>query len=266
MSETRPCPDCGHPNPIGAASCDACNFPLQSTPAETGHPAATGPAAKAQGEPLEVPRRPLRRPARRAAPLAGQTVSLWLFFGAVAAAILIYTAIDANRQRNSARPPVEGSSADQQKQAEAAQAVLARDSTDVDAHVALANVLYDTGNWNEAIVHYRAALRRDSTRVPSIVDLGVCYYNLGDTPDAERLFLLALSKDPHQPVALFNLGIVNERRERYDEALRYYHRALESGPGEDARNAIIAAVERMQQKTGKQAGPLPGGAGAAGGP
>ena len=185
---------------------------------------------------------------RRGAPLAGQSVPLWLFFGAVLTAILLWTAIDANRQRTQQSLAVEGAKPDQQHAADAAQKALARDSSDIEAHIALANVLYDTGNWPAAIVHYRAAVRRDSSRVPPLVDLGVCYYTLGETSEAERIFELALARDPRQPVALFNLGIVGEQRDQLDQALRYYHRAMEAAPSDEVRQALATAIQRAEQK------------------
>ena len=30
MTETIPCPDCGHRNPAGSVHCEACNFPIVS--------------------------------------------------------------------------------------------------------------------------------------------------------------------------------------------------------------------------------------------
>jgi len=190
--------------------------------------------------------------------MAGQSVSLWLLFGTFAAALLIYTAVKANLDR--ARTPVEGAQPNQQQRVDELRDRLAKDSTDASAHVELANVLYDTGNWSDAIVHYRAALRRDSTQASVLVDLGVCYYNLGDSRDAERCFEQALRHDPHQPVALFNLGVVNERREQYDLALQFYHRALESSPPEEMKPVLVSAMQRVQQKTGRKPKPLPDGA------
>jgi tetratricopeptide (TPR) repeat protein len=93
----------------------------------------------------------------------------------------------------------------------------------------------------------------------ALVDLGVCYYNLGDTPEAERHFTLALRRDPHHPVALFNLGIVHERRSEWERALEYFHRALQSQPPEAMREPLMEAMARVQEKTGKQAAPLPDG-------
>ena len=33
MPESKRCPDCGHENPPGSESCEACNFPLAGLPA-----------------------------------------------------------------------------------------------------------------------------------------------------------------------------------------------------------------------------------------
>lgn len=249
------CPSCGFRNPPDATACGSCNYPL--TPlargADAGEPA---PGASLAGAPsYEPPQRQLTRPQRRAAPLQGQSVWLWLLFGTFAAGVLIYTAINANRQR-AVEAPVAGSSNEQQQTVDRAHEALAADSTNVEAHLALANVLYDTANWDDAIVHYRAVLRRDSTRVPVIVDLGVAYYNLGDSKQAEQLFRRALELDPHQTIALYNLGIVSERRGEMARALEYYHRALETAPPEELKGAIVSAVERTSQQAGKRAPPL----------
>lgn len=181
--------------------------------------------------------------------------TLWITFGTICAVVVLFIALKANVDR--ASQPVPGSSQDQQKRADEVREALAKDSTDVNARIALADILYNTANWSEAIVHYRSAIRQDSTRAAAIVDLGVCYYNLGDTNEAERLFQLALARDPNQPIALFNLGIVSEHREQYDEALRYFHRALQSGPPPDMAEPIARSLERVMKKQGKEPPPLP---------
>jgi cytochrome c-type biogenesis protein CcmH/NrfG len=249
MSEINRCPDCGHVNPPGSASCEACNFPL--SPPE---PAAAEPRPSTAAPSIPRPRRPLRR---RPRPASNQALQLWLLFGFIAAAVVTYVAVKANLDR--ASQPIEGSNAEQQKEADRLTAALAKDSTDVDANIALANILYDTGNWSAAVGHYRTAIARDSSRVHAIVDLGVCYYNLGDASQAQRVFLLALEKDPHQPVALFNLGIVHERQSDYAGALQYFHRALESAPPEDMKQTLVEAMQRVQKEAGTSAPPLPGG-------
>jgi tetratricopeptide (TPR) repeat protein len=152
--------------------------------------------------------------------------------------------------------PIQGAKEDQQKRADQFRAVLAKDSTNVEAHVGLGDVLYDTGNWSDAIVEYRAALRRDSTLTSTLVDLGVCYFNLGRADDAQDLFQRALVREPHQPIALFNMGIVNESAGNNQQALDYFHKAIENHPPPDMQKALAEAVNRVSAKLGKKPPPL----------
>lgn len=256
MSDTIRCPDCGHENPPGLTECAACGFPLVPEPGNRGAngPAAEPPPAAPTGEPTTAPYipRPIRRPPRPR-PNA-QAATLWLIFGTFCALVVIGVAIKTNVDR--ASQPIEGSSPVQQASADSVLATLQRDSTNVAARVRLGDILYDTANWSEAIVQYRAAIRMDSSLTSSLVDLGVCYYNLGAGEQAERHFLLALQRDPHQPVALFNLAIVYEGRKDYKKAIQLFHRALETQPPDEMRQAVIAAMERIQQAQGLKAGPL----------
>jgi tetratricopeptide (TPR) repeat protein len=216
---------------------------------------APGPepgAAPPQAGMPYVPR-PIRRPPRPR-PNA-QAATLWLIFGSFCAIVVIGVAIKANVDR--ATQPVEGSSPVQQATADSVLGLIQRDSTNVEARVRLGDILYDTANWSDAIVQYRAALRMDSSRTASLVDLGVCYYNLGASDEAERHFLLAIARDPHQPVALFNLGVVYEGRKEYKRAVDLFHRSLDSGPPDEMKPAIVAAMARIQQEQGLKAPPLP---------
>lgn len=272
MSATIRCPDCGKDNPAGSESCAACGFPLAGEPEM---PAAGSPPRSDPLEPFPAePRnpdpgaagsrpapgvaRPLPfRPRRQRPRPAAQALSLWLVFGTFCALVLVWVAFKANYDR--AVQPIPGSTEAQQSRADSLRRVLARDSTDLGARIRLADILYDTGNWAEAIVHYRSVVRQDSSLATALVDLGVCYYNLGHTQEAEQHFLLALQRDPHHPVALFNLGIVYERRGEHRKALQQFHRALQSDPPEAMRDALLEAMTRVQAKIGRPARPLPEG-------
>ena len=250
MSDTIHCPDCGHENPPGFDACAACGFPLTEAGGSAARGAEETPAESS--EPRIYVRRPRPRPIRS----SQQATALWLVFGSFAVVLLIVVAVRANLER--AHQPVEGSSSQQQFNADSLFDALQKDSTDVAARVKLGDIFYDTGNWPDAIVHYRAALRMDSSQVSALVDLGVCYYNLGQTDDAERCFTLALKRDAEQPVALFNLGIVHERRKQHRQAMEYYHRALRTQPPEQIKQAIMEAMGRIQKELGLEARPLPG--------
>jgi tetratricopeptide (TPR) repeat protein len=248
MSDTIRCPGCGQENPAGSPSCSHCNYPLQRPPI------APGPAR--EREPEIIIRRPLRRRRRRQAahPTA---LALWLFIGVLTAIALVWTAYSGFRRTNA--PPVEGANEEQSQLVDSLRGALRRDSTDVDALVAYANILYDTANWRDAAEYYARALALDSSHVHAIVDLGVCWYNLGDGRRAEELFQLALKRDAAHPIALFNLGIVNERAGEWDASLRYFHRALESSPPEPMRDAIVQHMRQILERTGRTPPPLEGG-------
>jgi tetratricopeptide (TPR) repeat protein len=254
MTPQERCPSCGQVNEAGASHCSRCNFPLgapepreRPVRAELPFHGPFDPAIR-RVRPIR-PRRPMSREMEQRNHLAILLGGMAVF---VAIGWLVWIAYQGFVKSN-AVAVVDGAGEDQQAAANAARAELARDSTNLNAQIALANVLYDTANWPEAIVHYKSALRLDSTRVSTIVDMGVCYYNLSDVESAEVLFHRALAMDPRQPVALFNLGIVAESRDQRDAALRYYHQAAESGAPAYMQQGIQDAIERVMGKNARKA-------------
>jgi tetratricopeptide (TPR) repeat protein len=253
-STHRACPDCGQDNPAGAEACARCNFPLTDGPSPPAAAKTPDPAPAAVTPPAP-PRRLIEEREKRK--VKDPSLTLWLVIGLLGAISLLFVAVQGFRDSNF--PAVEGAAPEQQMRADEVRAAIEADSTNVTARIVLGDVLYDTGNWTDAIVEYRAALRMDSTRIEALVDLGVCYYNLGFTDLAANHFLLALAKNPLQTVALFNMGILSERRDDPEAALQYYHRALQTEPPERMRPPIVEALTRVQTATGRTAPPLPEG-------
>jgi cytochrome c-type biogenesis protein CcmH/NrfG len=282
MSDTITCPSCTHVNEPGATICAQCNFPLvdgppQAAPAHVMSPPpveaedeapddpapsapAAAPSAPAAHEMPAIDRRRMRpiRP-RRPKP-AEQALQTQLVVGLGGLAIVItilWVAWQGFHKNNAPEQAVPGATQEQMNAISLARGELDRDSTNVNAQIALANVLYDTANWPEAIVHYKSALRLDPTRVTTVVDMGVCYFNLGDATTAESLFDEALTMDPRQPIAMFNLGIVAESRGDNKRALDFFQRALHSSPPPGMTEALNASIQRVQGKAG--GGMPPGG-------
>jgi cytochrome c-type biogenesis protein CcmH/NrfG len=256
MSDSITCPDCGSANPPGSVACARCNFPLVPT-----QPGGTAPAAPpaptpaaAEARPFEPGPRPVRRRRERPNAMEPVQMQLWLITGVAVVLGIVYFAAQGFWKSNV--KPVEGAKPEQQQEADQARGVLAKDSTNLAARIELANVLYDTGNWSEAIVHYRAAARLDPKRPTTLVDMGVCYYNLSQFAAAESLFQQALMLDPMQPVALFNLGIVAENQQRYDQALDFYHRSMQANPPDAMKQPLTEHLKAVMAKTGKSAPPL----------
>jgi cytochrome c-type biogenesis protein CcmH/NrfG len=221
-----------------------------AAPAEP--PAPTPEATEAR--PFDPGPRPVRRRRERPNAMEPVQMQLWLISGVAVVLGLVYFAAQGFWKSNVR--PVEGARPEQQRAADEARSVLAKDSTSLAARIELANVLYDTGNWSEAIVHYRAAERLDPKRPTTLVDMGVCYYNLSQFAVAESLFQHALQLDPMQPVALFNLGVVAESQQRYDQALGFYHRAMQANPPDAMKQPLTEHLKAVMEKTGKSAPPL----------
>lgn len=268
MSETVTCPGCGTANPAGAEQCRNCNFPLGDAPRSAAAPTEAAPEerptpapadAAPTAEPVDLsvllqrPQRP-----RRARPDAMQPIQMqiWLFVGIAVVLGFVYFA--AQGFWSTHVTPVEGASSAEQQRADLARRTLEKDSTNVAARIELANVLYDTGNWSEAIVHYRSAERLDPHRSTTVVDMGVCYYNLSAFAAAESLFNRALAIDPKQMFALFNLGIVAESRSDWNGAVRYFHQVMELNPPEGMRPIVEQHLQAAMEKTGRKAPPLGG--------
>ena len=257
MSDSVICPGCGAENPAEAVACTRCNFPLaQTTPpvaAAAEEPAGT-PSVAAAARPFDPGPRP-KRP-RRARPNSMEPVQvqLWLVAGVAVVLGLVYFAAQGFWKSNI--KPVEGARPEQQQQADLARNTLAKDSTNLAARIALANVLYDTGNWSEAIIHYKSARRLDPARPTTLVDMGVCYYNLSQFAAAESLFQHAIALDPMQPVALFNLGIVAETQQHYEQALDFYHRSMQANPPDGMKQPLMDHLKSVMEKTGKGAPPI----------
>ena len=257
MSDNVTCPGCGASNPAGVEICGQCNFPLaQATPpvAPPKAKAADGTPSVAEARPFDPGPRPVRRRRSRPDAMPPIQMQLWLITGLAVVLGLAYYAAQGFWKSN--LRPVEGARPEQQQQVDLARNALAKDSTNLAARIELANILYDTGNWGEAVLHYKAATRLDPKRPTTLVDMGVCYYNLSHFAEAETLFQQALAIDPVQPVALFNLGIVAETQQRYPEAMSYFHRAMEANPPDAMKQPLVEHVQNVMAKTGKTAPPI----------
>lgn len=251
------CPDCGAANPADATVCARCNFPIPAaspTATTSPEPKPEPPKPDALVSGFDPGPRPIRRSRPRPDAMQPIQMQIWLFVGVLVVLGVLYFAAQGFWRSNAIQ--VAGARPDQQQRADLARRALEADSTNLAARIDLANVLYDTGNWSEAIIHYRSAERADPQRATTVVDLGVCYYNLGQFAAAESLFLRALAIDSQQVFALFNLGIVAESQERWDEALDFFHRAMRANPPEPMKVPLEQHLQTVMERTGKKPPPL----------
>ena len=134
------------------------------------------------------------------------------------------------------------------------QRVLAEDSHNLAAIIALGNAYFDAGQWKQAIQYYEQALLLDPANADVISDMGTCYRNLGMPGRAIEEYERALKREPTHQNALFNLGIVyGYDRKDYATAIRYWEKLLHVSPlhpRADYLQATIAQFKKaMRQKT-----------------
>lgn len=269
-SELR-CPSCGQTNDSGLVECANCSFPLHLGTAEPAQPVQQAEPEPAPA-PAPEPAKPAQafdptirriRPVRPRAPRSPQEalqVQLWLVLGGIAVLIVMYTAFKGFQKNNTpVQQQIAGASQEMDHAATMARSELAKDSTNVNARIMLANIMYDTANWSEAIIHYKSALRSEPNRVTTIVDLGVSYFNLGSNAEAKELFESALKLEANHPIALFNMGVVSESEEKYDVALSFYNRAMNAKDvPEGMKQGLPEAIKRTQDKKNGIASPMGG--------
>ena len=234
-----PCPDCGAPSAAGAEVCAECDHPL----APAGSDAVVRVARRATSAPAERPPVTVAtlgyQPAGRSR--GGSSVPSWLWgaVGLFALGVILVTAI----QIATAPKPmiVPNASKPQLASAESLAVLLRADSTAVGPNVALGNLLYDTGNFGQAIQYYRRALVGDASLIDVQVDLAVSYHNAGQSEVAGQVLEDAVAKRPDHGIAHFDLGVVYMQLGRRDDARRVLTRAkMLDGP-----QAMMSVVDQL---------------------
>jgi 4-amino-4-deoxy-L-arabinose transferase-like glycosyltransferase len=92
-------------------------------------------------------------------------------------------------------------------------------------------LLFASAGKNDlAILHYRRAIRRNPMMEPAHVNLALLLIERGNFAEAERLARRAVELDPADPAAHTNLGIAVAQRGQPQAALNAFDRAIELAP------------------------------------
>jgi len=93
-------------------------------------------------------------------------------------------------------------------QVTALKSVAAREPSNVQPRVQLANLYFDAERYDDAIKWYAEALALTPKDVNVSTDLGVCYYYTNQPDKALQQFERSLALDPNHTKTLLNVGIV----------------------------------------------------------
>jgi tetratricopeptide (TPR) repeat protein len=85
-------------------------------------------------------------------------------------------------------------------------------------------------DWRDDIQLYTVTLAASPDAYPIRNNLGTVYWHLGNVRAAEREWNEALPFHPQNAIVLNNLGLVCVKEKRYDDAIEYFHRAMQLKP------------------------------------
>ena len=86
------------------------------------------------------------------------------------------------------------------------------------------------GDRDRAVAHFDLAVCLAPDMVEALLALGACYLDMGELEDAEKRLWSVLALDSSNAEAYHLLGVVSSQRERWDEALSFWERALTLEP------------------------------------
>lgn len=94
----------------------------------------------------------------------------------------------------------------------------------------IALILIDQGKTEEAKTAITEARKENPDDTGLIVSEANIYLNLKDSVNYKRLITEALEKNPNDEVLVFNLGVTCSNAKEYEEAEKYYNKAIQLKP------------------------------------
>ncbi len=97
----------------------------------------------------------------------------------------------------------------------------------------LGNLLFDAGQFGEAIPAYKTSLEQQPNNHDVRTDYAVCLFNTGQLDQAIAELERVVQSNPNHATALFNLGVVSVHANRPQEARTYWNRVVEIDPSSE---------------------------------
>ena len=116
----------------------------------------------------------------------------------------------------------------------------------------LANLLFQDGRYDQALVHVKRSLEINPSNAEAECNFGNCLYQKGSTAEAVTHYQRALALEPNSVDAANNLGCALLKLGRVPEAIEQFQRALQINPNFERAQANLAQA----QATASRAQPL----------
>jgi cytochrome c-type biogenesis protein CcmH/NrfG len=133
-------------------------------------------------------------------------------------------------------------------QVEHIKAILARDSSNYDAWVALGNLYFDDQKPAEAIQYYEGALKLKSGDANVLTDLATMKRALGKSDEAIEILKQVVAKDSTMGQAWFNLGVIYSFDfKNQKDAITAWKRYLDLNPMSEHAQAVQKAIDSLER-------------------
>jgi cytochrome c-type biogenesis protein CcmH/NrfG len=129
--------------------------------------------------------------------------------------------------------------------------ILAKDSADFDAWVALGNLFFDVHMSAEAIIHYRRALALHPGDLNVMTDLATMEREAGHPAEAVEILKRVIAVDSTHPQSWFNLGVIYSfDLQDPKSAVAAWRRFLALSPPSEHTEVIRKEIERLEKESG----------------
>jgi tetratricopeptide (TPR) repeat protein len=130
---------------------------------------------------------------------------------------------------------------------QAYKAALAKNPKDLEANIGLANLEFDSGQWDKAIEYYSRAIAIDPRNADVRVDRAIAYHATGKNDIAQKDLLQVTRERPDHKNAWLNLGVVSRELGDRAQAIRAWERYLELDPQGEHAAGIRQEIESLKR-------------------
>ena len=130
---------------------------------------------------------------------------------------------------------------------QAYKAALAKNPKDLEANIGLANLEFDSGQWDKAVEYYSRAIAIDPRNADVRVDRAIAYHATGKNDVAQKELLQVTRERPDHKNAWLNLGVVSRELGDRAQAIRAWERYLELDPQGEHAAGIRQEIESLKR-------------------
>lgn len=128
--------------------------------------------------------------------------------------------------------------------------LLRSDPTNPAAFIALGKTLFNDGDYERAMEHFKHALHVEPSNTEALRNLADLYFvGFGKLQDAYRIYLKLLDQNPKDVETILILGNIDALQDNFESAKKYYMEALLLQPGNrDAWENLSHLLKREEMK------------------